>query len=78
MLFFFNYILYLFIAGSINQSHQLFYEFLGLLDVQSRVVSQWSTSTVDQILTEGDSMCLNSLWKKIHSRYRDVVADLSA
>ena len=61
----------LFIAGTTHQGHERFSDvsrgrqcsfmsFSALLCAQSRPVSQWSTYTVDQILTEGDRMYLNA------------------
>jgi len=61
----------LFVAGSIHQGHERFSDisrgrqcsfmsFSALLCAQSYPVRQWNTCTVDQILTEGDSMYLNA------------------
>ena len=60
------------IAGSSHQGHELFSEisrvrqcsfmsFSALLCAQSFPVQHWDTSTVDQILIEGDRMYLNAL-----------------
>jgi len=79
----------LFIAGSIHQGHEQFSDisrgrqcsfmsFSALLCAQSLPVPQWSTSTVDQILTEGDTMYLNAFERHCIPDNRDAVADLSA
>ena len=63
---------FLSIAGSSHQGHERFIEisrgkhcsftsFSALLCVQSFPVRHWDTTTVDQILMEGDRMYLNAL-----------------
>ena len=62
----------LLVAGSIHQAHDRFSEisrgrqccfisFSALLCAQSCPVPQWTASTVDQILTQGDKMYLDAL-----------------
>ena len=66
----------LFIVGSIHQGNEGFSEisrgwqcsfmsFSAILYAQSLPISQWQTSTVDQILTQGDKMYLDALERQV-------------